>query len=217
MNNSNNLLSLFNTVNEIFTTLSKIKIPTKEISKVSKIVNDNKKTILTTTAFVATTATVTTAINNKNTKAKVQNSFKEGVKKGEYETKKKFANILLSQKTRDEFLLLMTKIGSHIAKLDGNIDDVEIDAINNFVGRINFESPSTHDIIKEELNTIITTNYESYELIEETLLFLNKFTVNRQEYIKFMEELILVIISSDSYEHEAELEFYNLWKNQVKI
>jgi hypothetical protein len=217
MNNPNNLLNLFNTVNDIFTTLSKIKLPTKEISKVSKFVNDNKKTILTTTAVMTTTATVTTAINNKNTKAKVQNSFKEGVKKGEYETKKKFANILLSQKTRDEFLILMTKIGSHIAKLDGKVEDVEIEAINNFIGRINFESPSTHEIIKEELNTVITTNYETSELIEETILFLKKFTINRQEYINFMEELILVIIRSDNYEHESELEFYNIWKNQVKL
>jgi|GEM_PF-776682 len=217
MKNSNNLLDLFNTVNDIFTVISKIKFPAKELSKASKLVIDNKKTILGASAIIATTATATTTINTKNTKEKVKNSFKEGVKKGEIETKKKFSNILLNQKIRDEFLLLMAKIGIHIAKIDGKLDDIEIDAINNFIGKINLEYPSTHEVIKNELNSIIKNEYNSNELIEESKIFLNKFYDNRQDYINFMEELILVVIKSDHVEHELEIEFYTNWKKEMKI
>lgn len=216
MKKETNLLDLFNTVGSLFNTLSKIKVPSQSISNITKLVNDNKNNIIAGTALVTATATLTTAVNNKKTSKKVQNSFKEGIKKGEIETKNKFSKILTTQKKRDEFLLLMAKIGSHIAKLDGNFSEDEKNTIKSFIGTINLDSPSTHEIIRIELENIIESTYNSDELIKESVLFLNELKIDRKYYVEFMDQLIVQVIKSDGIEHKLETEFYDKWRKKIK-
>lgn len=216
-NNSGNLLDIFNLVGDLFSTMSKIKIPTENFNKMTKVVNDNKKNIGIASGLIVATATVTTTINTKNTSEKVKNSYKEGAKAGEQLMKDKFSQILLTQKTRDEFLLLMAKVGTHISKLDGEFCASELAVINSFVGTINFSSPSTHTVIKTELENILSNQYTSEEVIDDCKKFLSRFSINRNEYIQIMNELLWQVMSSDDDDNnEEEMEFYNLWLKEVR-
>lgn len=214
-NNSGNLLDIFNIVGDLFSTMSKIKIPTENFNKISKVVNDNKKNIGIASGLIVATATVTTSINSRNTSEKVRNSFKEGARAGEQCMKDKFSQILLTQKTRDEFLFLTAKVGTHISKLDGQFCNNELAVINSFVGTINFSSPSTQTVIKSELNKILSNEYTSEEVIDECKKFLSRFSINRNEYIQIMNELLWQVMSSDNNNHPEEMEFYNLWLDEV--
>lgn len=72
-----------------------------------------------------TTAVAVAKIDHADKKTAVQNSFMEGHKAGEEGCMKKFQNVIQSLRSRDELLLLLTKIGVYVAKCDGEFADEE--------------------------------------------------------------------------------------------
>lgn len=177
-------------------------------------VNKNKKMIIVSSASVAVGGGVGAAVAGRNKKEAVRNSHKEGVKQGELIVTEKFKSIIFTQKTRDEFMLLVAKVGSYIGRLDGEFTALERVKISEFIGHVN-ESPATPEIIKSRITEILESNYTFDEIVDETNNFLSRFSVKRSEYLNFLENVVLEMIDADGEIHDKEKEFYDKWINAI--
>lgn len=154
------------------------------------------------------------AVDKKNEKETVYNSFNEGHKAGEEATKQKFAEFIKTQRQRDEFLLLVTKIGVYVAKCDGNFSTEEMKQLDNFIGRVN-ASPIIPTIIKERIEQIKQTSLVYCDIVAEMEDFLREYgNENRREIIIFVDQLIYEMIHADGYVHPTEQEFIVNWNRR---
>ena len=71
---------------------------------------------------------------DKGTKEGRKAGFEEGFTAGGIATKQKFEQVLSMVRSRDEFLLLVVKIGVHIAKCDMNFSFEENQEIDKYIG-----------------------------------------------------------------------------------
>ena len=155
------------------------------------------------------------AIDAKDKKDRIKegtNKFKEGTKAGENKVKNKFSKILMTQKERDELMLISIKIGVYVSSVDGKIDQKELKELEKLTLFIN-DNPTTPQIIKNEINKILKSDISQTELQSDVSAFLkNKKEKRKQEYQAFFLKLIQTIVESDGKLHSKEVEFINNWK-----
>lgn len=153
-------------------------------------------------------------VDKKNEKEAVRNSFNEGHKAGEEAAKQKIAEFIKTQRGRDEFLLLVTKIGVYVAKCDGEFSTKEIKQLDNFIGQIN-ASPVIPCIIKERIFQIKQESLAYSYIVDEMESFLKGYDYeSRKEIITYIDQLIYDMINADGYIHPAEQEFITNWKRR---
>lgn len=150
------------------------------------------------------------------TQNKSNNDFKSGMKAGEKATKQKFASFLQTQRNRDEYLILATYIGVHVAKCDGEFHDKEQSEIKNYI-RIITESPLTPQKLKSELLRIADSEINFLEVRNATVKFLEgKTPAMKKEILISLKELIDNVIRADGNEHPLEKRFLSQW-NALKF
>ena len=171
--------------------------------------------------------TVTTIAKNKNVQIAVGsiaaagvagvvgNSLgrEEGFTAGGIATKQKFEQVLSMVRSRDEFLLLVVKIGVHIAKCDMNFSFEENQEIDKYIGQLN-ASPIVPEVIKSRIWEIKNSDLSFDELVTETNSFLNQYcnNKNKNEVISYINMLIIDMINADRVIHPTEEAFLVKWK-----
>lgn len=179
---------------------------------VKVVTSETAKTIAKVAGGAVIAGGIVHAVDKKNEKEAVRNSFNEGHKAGEEAVKQKFAEFIKTQRGRDEFLLLVTKIGMYVAKCDGEVSTEEMQQLDIFIGRVNM-SPIIPTVIKERILQIKQTSFNYCDVVSEMASFLNEYdNESKQEIIIYVDQLIYDMINADGYVHPAEQEFITNWK-----
>lgn len=149
--------------------------------------------------------------SNKDKEEAKQKLFEEGVKAGEAGVKKKLHTLLSTQRKRDEFLLLVVKIGTYIAKCDGEISCEERLEIERFIGEIN-NSPFVPEVIRKRIKNIIESEVSFNEIIRSTKsLLAGENSQSKKEMLIFIDNLIHCMVYADGELHEKEEVFLEKW------
>lgn len=150
---------------------------------------------------------------DKGTKEGRKAGFEEGFTAGGIATKQKFEQVLSMVRSRDEFLLLVVKIGVHIAKCDMNFSFEENQEIDKYIGQLN-ASPIVPEVIKSRIWEIKNSDLSFDELVTETNSFLNQYcnNKNKNEVISYINMLIIDMINADRVIHPTEEAFLVKWK-----
>jgi len=152
----------------------------------------------------------------KDRKKENNNHFLEGIKAGAVKTKEKFNAILNTQKERDQLMLLAIKIGVYVSKIDGKIDDKELEELNKLSLFIE-QNPSTPKVVKKEVKQIIKTDIKFDELSLDIDFFLKDKPENyKLKTIDFFNKLIETIINADGTLHLLEKDCLRNWNNKYK-
>lgn len=150
----------------------------------------------------------------KNADETLKNKYEEGYKAGEEDTKSRFNNLMKIQRNRDELLLLVTKIGTYVAKCDGDFSELEKLELEHFLGLVN-NSFITPSIIKERISEIILQDFTFSDLLDAMFDFLSdKTPEDENECIVFINSIIDKMINADGVVYPAEEEFQKKW-NEV--
>lgn len=153
----------------------------------------------------------------KRKKAAEKNHFEEGTKAGEEKVMERFSQILKTMRKRDEFILLVVKIGTHVSKCDGDFSPEERKEIDNFKGNIS-EGPIIPEVIKNRINAIIESDISFNEIVSDTKEFIKDEThQSRIEILSFIDNLIQRIVYSDGIRHQKEEEFIVMWNKEFRI
>jgi len=145
-----------------------------------------------------------------------KNHFIEGVKSGAIKTKEKFSTILKTQKERDQLMLLAIKMGVYVSKIDGKIDDKELEELNKLSLFIE-QNPSTPKVVKKEVKQIIKSDITFDVLSLDIDFFLEDKPENyRLQTIDFFNKLIETIINADGTVHLLEKDCLKNWNNKYK-
>jgi|GEM_PF-2567963 len=152
----------------------------------------------------------------KDRKKENKNYFIEGVKSGAVKTKEKFISILKTQKERDELMLLSIKIGVYVSKIDGKIDDKELEELNKLSLFIE-QNPSTPKVVKKEIKKIICSDITFAQLSKDIDAFLKDKPQNyKLQTIDFFNKLMETIINADGKVHSLESDCLKNWNNKYK-
>lgn len=150
-------------------------------------------------------------IDHADKKTAVQNSFIEGHKAGEEGCMKKFQNVIQSVRSRDELLLLLTKIGVYVAKCDGEFADEEKTKLDSFIGKVN-DSPVFPEAVKKRILQIVDSEPTYEYIVSEMSQYLDTYGHDiRKELIEFVNSFIEEMIIADGCEHSSEQEFRAKW------
>jgi uncharacterized membrane protein YebE (DUF533 family) len=144
------------------------------------------------------------------------NHFKEGVMAGEAAVKEKFNSFLKTLKRRDEFMLLIVKVGVYVAKCDGVFSKEERIEIDSFKGEIN-TSPVVPEQIRRRIDEILNSNILLQEIVMDTKQLLEpQSDSSRKELLKFLDNFIQRVVYSDGVYHQKEEEFIVQWNKEFR-
>lgn len=127
--------------------------------------------------------------------------------KKELEKIKKMLEVFKSDSEYFSFIIAATAVGLTAANADGNISEVELMDIKEFIGGIGNSHYPQHvkDLLQE-----LEKNIPTIETLTEYL------EIIPSESVKSLEELVETVIWSDGIEHESEIQFRMTFKKLVK-
>lgn len=197
---------LNNLFNAFFKLLKKAKPQSETIKSAAKVAG-----VAAGSAVVG--GVIVHTIDKKKKKKAVKDAYKEGHKAGEEAVKQKFAEFIKTQRARDEFLLLVTKIGVYIAKCDGGISTEERKQLEIVIGNINM-SPVSPSVIKDRIRQIKQTSFNYCDIVSEMDSFLKEYDNEKKKtIITYVDKLIHDMINADGHMHPAKKEFITKWEN----
>lgn len=144
--------------------------------------------------------------NRKNSEKSKDKEELAKVKK-ELEKIKKMLEVFKSDSEYFSFIIAATAVGLTAANADGNISEVELMDIKEFIGGIGNSHYPQHvkDLLQE-----LERNIPTIEMLTEYL------EIIPSESVKSLEELVETVIWSDGIEHESEIQFRMTFKKLVK-
>lgn len=144
--------------------------------------------------------------NSRNSGEKTNKDEVAELKK-ELEKIKKMLEVFKSDSEYFSFIIAATAVGLTAANADGNISEVELMDIKEFIGGIGNSHYPQHvkDLLQE-----LERNIPTIEMLTEYL------EIIPSESVKSLEELVETVIWSDGIEHESEIQFRITFKKLVK-
>lgn len=144
--------------------------------------------------------------NSRNSGEKTNKDEVAELKK-ELEKIKKMLEVFKSDSEYFSFIIAATAVGLTAANADGNISEVELMDIKEFIGGIGNSHYPQHvkDLLQE-----LERNIPTIEMLTEYL------EIIPSESVKSLEELVETVIWSDGIEHESEIQFRMTFKKLVK-
>ena len=127
--------------------------------------------------------------------------------KEQFEKMKKSLNVLNSDNEYFHFIIAATALGLATAIADGNISEVELIDIKEFIGGIGNAHYPQH--VKDSLQEL----EQNIPSLGTVLKYLEKIP---PESIKSLEELVETVIWSDGIEHESEIRFRIAFQELMK-
>lgn len=127
--------------------------------------------------------------------------------KEQLEKIKKSLNVLHSDNEYFNFIIAATAVGLATANADGNISEVELIDIKEFIGGIGNAHYPQH--VKDRLQEL----EQNTPSLGTAIKYLEKVP---PESIKSLEELVETVIWSDGIEHESEIRFRIAFQELVK-
>ena len=127
--------------------------------------------------------------------------------KEQFEKMKKSLNVLKSDNEYFHFIIAATALGLATANADGNISEVELIDIKEFIGGIGNAHYPQH--VKDSLQEL----EQNIPSLGTVLKYLEKIP---PESIKSLEELVETVIWSDGIEHESEIRFRIAFQELMK-
>lgn len=113
-------------------------------------------------------------------------------------------------------MLLAIKIGVYVSKIDGKIDDKELEELNKLSLFIE-QNPSTPKAVKKEVKKIIKSDFTFAQLSSNIDLFLKDKPENYQlQTTDFFNKLIETIVNADGTVHFLEKDCLKNWNNKYK-
>ncbi len=181
----------------------------------SKLASEAGKRVLIGAGSSAGAAIIVNEVNKRKKKKSEKHHFEEGYKTGEKDTKQKCADILNRIRARDEYLLLVMKIGVYLANIDGTTSPQKMEALDKYIGKI-FDAVVTPNKIRELKNQIKRSKLNEDEVFSAMRSFIAENKDLENEIKGNVKEFILSILHADENETSYEREFLKKWDRNFK-